>query len=417
MKTLLTCIAALACGAGETAHVAAESDAPVVSTATPAAAPAFRLMSAANDKRYRKLLPQVEDAAVQDILNDPRLILYTDSEIPKAYQFWSGQLPGLHRVSYNISADGGEPFGNGNREFPWARPAGAHRAQDVRTFRFMWLPRDENGRFRPVVWYKKVLRGDSQSGYAWTFPAGTVFGEVLTLRGPDRRDYTFEMRLRIRELTHWEVDVFRPFPTSEDLAQRIRELRPDWEQNESLVKLCRHVEGASAMKLLTLADHQPQRRTFSQKMGVDELPALNDDKLVIELLTTTVFRSAVGQTWREAANGTETCAPTTKAKFHIVPAGYDAGFIAVDNKSCMRCHNTVNQNVSEFDAGRDWYGRIRGSDGIFSFHPFDESSISDNGFGRSISMRRDLERAGVIARYDRKVHGTDVYRRLKDLPE
>jgi hypothetical protein len=377
----------------------------------------FHLMSAEKERRYRRLLPEVDDPNVARLLADPRLMLYTDAEMPEAYQFWSGDLPGLHRVSYNISADNSEPFGNGNREFPWSAPAGTHRAKNVSSFRFVWLPQDDQGRTLPVVWYSKHLRGDDRMGYAWTYPIGTIFGEVLTMRGPDRRNHTFELRLRMREAAHWEVDVFRPFPTANDLAERIRELRPDWERDEALVKLCGHVEGEKKLTVRTLVDRQPQRRVFSQKMGVDVLPDIKDEKLVIDLLTKTTFRSAVGQIWREGSNGTETCAPTTKAEFHVVPAGYDAGFIAVNNTSCMRCHDTVNQNVREFNAGRDWYGRVRGSDGIFSFHPFSHGSISDNGFGRPISMRHDLQKAGVIARFNAKVHKSSVYKRLKSLPE
>ena len=82
---------------------------------------------------------------MQAIFDDP-FILYTDREMPKAYQFWNGQMPGVHRASYNISANGSEPFGNGNREFPWGTPAGTHRAKNVWTFRFLRLPRDEQAK-------------------------------------------------------------------------------------------------------------------------------------------------------------------------------------------------------------------------------------------------------------------------------
>jgi len=57
---------------------------------------------------------------------------------------------------------------------------------------------------------------------------------------------------------------------------------------------------------------------------------------------------------------------------------------------------------------RDWYGRIRGSDGIFSFHPFAPESVSDNGIGRSVKMRSVLETSGVIAKYDPEKHSPQV---------
>ena len=87
------------------------------------------------------------------LLDDPRLLIYSDAEMPKAYQFFDGAFPGVHSVSYNISANGSEPFGNGNREFPWSHPAGTHRATNLSTFRFLWLSQGFTGIFWPVVWH------------------------------------------------------------------------------------------------------------------------------------------------------------------------------------------------------------------------------------------------------------------------
>ncbi len=78
-----------------------------------------RLMSAEKDARLRAQLPRVDDPQVQAMLEDPSLILYTEAEIPTAYQDWSSGLQGIHSPSYNVSANGREPYGNGNVEFPW----------------------------------------------------------------------------------------------------------------------------------------------------------------------------------------------------------------------------------------------------------------------------------------------------------
>ncbi len=388
-----------------------------VKPATPDVAPAatVQLMSAEKEQRLRKMLPRVADPELQKILDDPRLILYTEREMPRAYQFFTGGLQGVHSAYYNISADGSEPYGNGNREFPWGQPAGMHRVQGVEVFRFLWLPRDENGEVRPVVWYRKYLPGDSSPGYAWTFPKGAIVGEVLAMTGPDGYAYTFEMRMRTREYGYWDMDVMRPFPHAADLANRIKELRPDWQDQPNLVKAVEHLEQPIALQELTLADHQPAKRTFSQTMGVDSLPPLGDNKLVGQLLASTKFRSTAGEVWREASNGSKTYAPTTEASFHVVPAKYDAGFVQVDHTSCMRCHESVSKPVSEFNPGRDWYGHIRGSDGIFSFQPFSNDSISDNGYGRAVSMRPEFEKAGVIAKYDPKRHPEEIYQEVKSL--
>ena len=380
---------------------------------TQARRPPIRLITTQKEALLRRCFPAVDDPEAAAILVNPELIIYTEAEMPKVYQFWDGLMPGVHLVNYNISADNSEPFGNGNHEFPWGKPAGTHRAPGVSSFRFLLLPRDEQGRLRPIVWYPNQLPGERRSGYAWTFPVGTVFGEVLTLRGPDRRDYTFEVRIRTRIVGQWEVDVLRPFPTAADLAERVKQLRPDWQQQPQLVKLCQHCQSAKPLTERVLADRQPRRRVFRQQMGVDYLPEISDPKLIGDLLIGTKFRSALGATWRDAPNGAETHAPTTAASFHVVPAGYDAGFVAVDSQSCARCHDSVNKLVRDFNAGRDWYGRIRGSDGIFSFHPFAIGCISCNGGSQSVSLRRELVQAGVLERYSARRHPSRVYHELE----
>jgi hypothetical protein len=147
-------------------------------------------MSLEKERKLRRYFPRMADPQIQAILDNPRLILYTEAEMPKAYQFWSGSLQGVHRVDYNISADPAEPHGNANIEFPWGAPAGTHRAKNVSSFRFLLLPQDAQGKTLPVVWFRKRFQGDESVGYGWTFPVGTVFGEVLTMRGPDRLGYT-----------------------------------------------------------------------------------------------------------------------------------------------------------------------------------------------------------------------------------
>jgi hypothetical protein len=77
----------------------------------------------------------------------------------------------------------------------------------------------------------------------------------------------------------------------------------------------------------------------------------------------------------------------------------------------------VNLDVNEFEFGRDGYGRIRGSDGIFSVHPFDPSSISYNGYGAPVTMNGRLVAAGLVERYDRAKHPIRVYQKVLALRE
>jgi hypothetical protein len=147
-------------------------------------------------------------------------------------------------------------------------------------------------------------------------------------------------------------------------------------------------------------------------MGVDVLPPLEDDQLVAELLRTTPFLSAQGEVWRSAA-GRGTHAPTTLASWHVVPRNYDGGYIGVDAASCARCHASVNRHVNDFEPGRDWYGRVRGSDRIFSFHPFDPACISHNGYPTGARMRPQLVRLGLLVQFDATRHTRDVYQRSR----
>lgn len=377
-----------------------------------------QLMSPGKAERLRRYFPRVDDPEVQQILDDPQLILYTEAEIPRAYQFWDGAFPGVHSAHYNISAGAAEQArghgrgGNGNVEFPWSSAGGTHRCRNLFVVRFLRLP-EENGRQLPIVWYRGNLRGSS--GYGWVFPSGTVFGEVLSMRGPTGFNYTFELRTRTKLGNRWLPNVFRPFPTAESLAERIMELRPQWQSQPRLKRAVEHLlQPTPRLHLARLADFaHPQRRDFDQTAAVDELPELGDNQLVAELLTTTVFRSAEGEIWRVAAGNKPAYAPTTQASFHIVPRNYDAGFIAVDQDSCSRCHNSVNRHVDEFDSRRDWYGRVRGSDQIFSFHPFEPGSISYNGFSSTPRMRHALVRAGLLEHYDARRHPATIYQRSR----
>lgn len=368
-----------------------------------------QLMRPERVAHLKSCFPKVDDAKIQAVLDDPELLLYTTDEMPGAYQIWDGLLRGVHWVGYNISADGGEPHGNANQEFPWGDPAGLHRTQGTAAFRFLLLPK-RDGRRLPVVWYQKLRPGDAQPGYAWVFPVGTVFGEVLTLTGPGGVSYAFEVRTRTRVDGSWDVDAFRPFPTPETLADRIRQLAPDWERRPAVAACVRQLLGGTLRRVARLFDRHP-RVTFSSQALVDELPPL-EPQLVAKLLTETPFRSVLGSSWREAGD-LIAAAPTTQAAFHIVPANYDAHFVVVDRDSCMRCHDQVAQHVDFFDGPRDWYGRVRGSDGIFSFHPFEPASLSRNGSSQPVQMRRALISAGLLEPFDRSRHPHELYHELR----
>lgn len=379
-----------------------------------------QLMPAAKVERLRRYFPQVEDESLQQVLNDPQLILYTDAEMPRAYQIWDGAFQGVHSSHYNISAGAEEQAkghgegGNGNVEFPWDAAGGTHRCDNLFVVRFLQLP-THNGRRLPIVWHRQRLRGDQSPGYCWTYPNGTLFGEVLSMRGPNGYNYTFELRTRTKLGSVWVPNVYRPFPTATSLAERIKHLRPNWQFQPALARAIAHLENPQpALHLARLADtNHPGRREFDQTMGVDTLPPLGDDRLVEELLQTTPFSSCEGEYWRVGLNRRATHAPTTQAAWHIIPRNYDGGFISVDQASCARCHASANRHVDDFDFGRDWYGRVRGSDRIFSFHPFDPATVSANGYPMPVRMRSELVQAGLLERFRSARHPASLYQRSR----
>ena len=150
----------------------------------------------------------------------------------------------------------------------------------------------------------------------------------------------------------------------------------------------------------------------------DVLPALADDSILREVLARTPFRSARGAIWKEHGS-LRAFAPTTAARTHVVPRGYNGGLVSVDDDTCARCHR---------DAGRpfrDWYpniiayGELWGEDEAFSWHPFATQRFVDTSSGRvrefnhdNREMRSDFVAAGVLVRYESARHPESVYRAI-----
>ncbi len=370
------------------------------------------LMSDSDTSRWRQFMPKVDDLEVQAVLDDPALMIYTDREVPRAYQKMRGGLHGVHSAYYNISGDGREPYGNVNREFPWANPVGTDKVLGLKTVKAVWFPPfdGDTSRRKPMVWYPHRRPGDNTTGYAWIYPVGTKFFEFLLMPDPNRRYHVFEVRIRDREIDGWRVDIFRPFSTSVALAEYLKTI-PDWQDYQRLNNAVRHLESPNTLRVASRRDRQPQRKIFRQTAGVDVLPQL-DANLVYHLLDSVAFKSCAGSVWKTDSNGVECYAPTVKQGFNIVPPNYEGSFVEVGRNSCMRCHETTNMAADEFNRPRDWYGRVRGSDGIFSFHPFASSSISDNGSSRSINFNSKLTKNNLVERWSSSKHSREDYHRL-----
>src|SRR5690606_8572283 len=111
---------------------------------------------------------------------------------------------GVHSPLYNISG-GADEFGTGSaHEFPWKDPLGLQNATGVTTVRGMLLP-EQNGVRLPIVYYRQPVPYPpgrmpfQKQQYAWLYPAGTVFVEVLFRTLDDGSWVAFEVRTRKRE--------------------------------------------------------------------------------------------------------------------------------------------------------------------------------------------------------------------------
>lgn len=360
-------------------------------------------VSPAKERALRSMIPD------EAIANEPRLILYTEREMPRLYQLFAMDSPvtSFHFASHNISADPGEASkghgngGNGACDFPWKHEGGTDRCRDVDSFKWLLLPEG-----KPVVWYQKPLtrisaygagyvrRSPEGTGYAWIYPVGTRIGEVLTWK-VGQYDYPFEMRIRERLADKWAVDVLRPFATSESFLATLRAM-PEFAGRDALI---RHLESEAPLPVRSLADrNHTQRMAFNVQAQVDELPPLPAD-ITAELLSRRPWESALGQTWRQQ------CFAPSGA---ITPVNYDGTFVGTDQTSCKRCHESTLKHVSEFES-RDWYGYMTGSDGINSLSPVDvRCAIRDASHGPV----RMLNIPGIFEPYDRSRHSG-----YQELPE
>lgn len=330
----------------------------------------FRLVS---DERHEVLashIPDSGDKVLNGIRRDPRLVIYTEGEMPKAYQDWAGGLPGIHSPSYNISAaKPREPFGNPNVEFPWGKPAGTEVVPDgeFSTFKFMLLPEG-----KPIEISKKYLPGDRRPSFVWSFPEDSVMGEVLQLYH-DELYFTFEVRLRRKVKGEWRVSVYRPFASLKDLREFCAANRHELSTEDVRISQSHQIfKGDSTTTSLGKMPEGLVRKALSRD-----------------------FVNVLGSEWSG-----DSFAPTTKDGFGIVPRNYQAATIAVSTKSCARCHESTLKHANDFDSFRDWYGRVRGSDGIFSFHPFEPSCISYSGIYQGAEIRKSFLDHGIVKMVD-----------------
>ena len=405
----------------------------------------------------KRILPAIENAKLNKILQDPTMNWYDLKTMPPAFQFQpgNGYLPTyFYHANNNFSGDPSDaPLGNGrggnaNCEFPWNQtPGGGHRSPFIDSFKGMWLPKKANGRPYPVVWFRDALPGrggggslvprlpfgrrdrngflihrNYENGYRWCFPVGTVFVEALTTRDSKGYTYVFEIRFRIREFDEWQIDLFRPYPTAKGYAKALKSTFPKWKSDSNLSSAIKHLEADISMKQVTLVDSRHRtKNAFNVKSGFDDIPNIGNgaehERRVNLMLTKTVFKTAHGEVWRQGTNSLDCYAPTnTRREHNIFPHGYDGTFVGSDAQSCMKCHEGANQHATVFEVPRGWYGRVRGSDGILSWHPIAPSSVQSFGSAaRAVRFRQLYVNQGIIEKYQKGYHSAKIWNSIEGL--
>lgn len=349
-------------------------------TATAPAQQPFRLVSEKRHQELVSLIPKTDDPRLEKLISDNRLIVYTGLELPKASQFWDvNPLAGVHDARHNISAnpqrrrDGGVSGGPG-QEFPWRFPFGTDDAEGVQTLKFVWLPPGKAIRW----WMQTLPPRDRYPTTRWLFPAGTVFGEVLTVHDPETgHNRPFELRVRKKSAGGtWQPNVYRPVVNRVELDKLVPELA-----------------GYSKQRQWTLRNQHPYQFVYLPAVE-DVLPPLPAAK--VRDLLSRPFRSVRGQEWVPGG-----FAPGTDASFHIVPKGYAGAAVSVDAHTCATCHKTTQMHPDDFGPpGRDWYGRVPGDDEAFSFHIFSQESVSGGGFLQPVRLNQKMVAAGILKHWD-----------------
>jgi len=228
-------------------------------------------------------------------------------------------------------------------EFPWKNPGG--RQTNKLTRSFVW-PRDVKPlRINNITYPNPTTFSGKKTRPNWVWPEGTTFFE-LHFHG---KGHAFALRVlekasNERGFESYEPHIFRPFRDESDLPFRV---------SQKIVK-----------EMTVHSGHE--RKAFSAKGVVSFYPDVNADwsKLVNK-----VWEDDLGHEWHHAGEG----------HGWLTPKNY-TGWMVGSGESCNDCHDTAGQPVEYFDRpGRDWYGFIRGSDGIFSFDPVDRRSVTANG--------------------------------------
>lgn len=383
-----------------------------------------QILAAGTVATYKAALPKVAYSRLQKILESPSTLYWDKQIMPPTYQDTVGgtdnqgqPLPiGARRnnAGKNLIVEPGKKLFSADGQawaFPFGHTGGADESTSLFIVNFMSLPA-QGGKILPVA-FTTVDRPTSDglrlTRWDWTYPRGTVVGEILFVRDPAGALVTTEIRVRERYADRWATNAFRPFPTSQSLSVAIKKLRPNWATVPALAAAVTQIENQQSITAKTLSS--PAFNNLVTLQGAEDapLPDLADNTLVKELLTKTTFVSSYGEAWKQSGNLTAFGARGNTAAFGIVADRSNTGPFEVRETTCDKCHNQGGTFIADIVPQAILYGDVWGNDRIFSFHPFEPSLIQGAG-DENRQVRAAFTQAGLVERYDATKHPPTLYK-------
>lgn len=317
-------------------------------------------------KQYSQYpIPTTTDSQLNSILKSKNTVFY---KLHPAYQQYVPQ----HNV-YNVYYQEVLEDYNSNLDFPWETTFGLNHAKKEKLNNYFAI----NFIFtkKPIIFVRGKPSG-------WVFPKNNiVVGEILYLKDGEKW-LPFEIRCRVKRNEDWQVLRFAPIKNRQHLIQFIGDYKP-------------------SKKYLFLRNNV-ESEVFKIEGMIERVPPI--DKETVRKLLDRPFSNVTEEPWSDYSY-----VPTADDTFNIYPRNYSLGLLhSVDRVSCAHCHRqtgiSVNNLVPEEPIIRDnqpKVGNIRGSDGIFTWHPFDESCIQN----KTGETQPDI----VLRKYDLDHHIVEEY--------
>ncbi|MCB0417763.1 MAG: hypothetical protein KDD39_08945 [Bdellovibrionales bacterium] len=380
--------------------------------------------------QLRPRFPRVFNPALQEILDGENTLWYDALSIVPGYQDSFGdniETPigfrpnTIDRGLIDLAVPGGHAqifVRKGQFHFPFSRVGMTDSPTNTFVVDFWKFP-EKNGKPLPVVWWKREPNYITHR-IDWMFPKGTLLGEILFMIDEKGDSYPFEVRTRIRELDTWAVDVYRPFPYSDKLADALenkRLERSEWRTSPSISKLIEHLRNPNTLTPFNLSNSHFKNSFSTVNGAMDYLPALDDNSILKELLRDTVFESARYYSWKESGS-LKSYAASTRSEFSIVPKNYDAGVFEISEEFCNRCHKDAGRPFRDYYPNIIAYGELWGNDDAFSWHPFENKNfVNSSGQVQNFNhdnrkFRQDFIDAGLLEKYSTSQHPEDTYKKL-----